>query len=135
MYTAGFSVYIALTVMYLLTRVAILFAVPLACLAQPGSGARPVEGAALAQGSLLRGRIVRNLVVPASVPVGASAEVACEYSEDGSITSLMFIRSSGHPEYDEAVEAAIRKAAPFVLTPSIGSDGKPVREIVLSFRY
>ena len=115
--------------------VALLFALPLACLAQPVSGAHPLEGSAIAQAKSLRGRIVRNLVVPPGVPVGAFAEVACEYSDDGSITSITFIRSSGHLEYNNAVEVAIRKASPFNVTPAVGPDGMPVRKIVFHFIY
>lgn len=120
--------------MRLLLYLTLLLAVPLVSLAQPASGARILEGTALAQVSFLRGRIVRNLVVPQGVPAGASAEVECEYAEDGSIVFVTFARSSGYPKYDEAVEAAIRKAAPFVLTPTNGPDDKPVRKVVFSFR-
>lgn len=120
--------------MRLLLYLTLLLAVPLVSLAQPASGARVLEGPAFAQVSSLRGRIVRNLDVPQGVPAGASAEVQCEYDEDGSIVLVTIVRSSGYLKYDEAVEAAIRKAAPFVLTPANGPDGKPVRKIVFSFR-
>lgn len=87
-----------------------------------------------AQAASIRSRILHNLVNDESVPASAQAEVAIDYDEGGSVTALTFLRPSGFDSYDKAIERAIYNAAPFQLTPHIGSSGKPVRRVVFHFR-
>ena len=116
---------------------AIIFAVLISCsvcFAQSPpklGGLSPQEQAQIRS---LTSRIRANLTVEETVPNSAEAEVEINYDENGYVTSLTFLHPSGFDAYDIAIRQAILNAAPFLLTPHTGHDGKPVRRIVIHFR-
>ena len=117
-----------------LIQFVLLLSASLATFADTTTGARLLEQPAAGQIAALRQQIVRNLVLPEGVRATLRADVACEYDEAGHVVSITFIKGTGKPMYDAAIETAIRKAAPFTLTPAIGPDGLPKRKFEVAFR-
>lgn len=95
--------------------------------ASPGSGRSSAEYGARLK-ALIRPRIEYN--VPAGTTPDVYAEVQVEVLPDGSVVAVRFLKQSGQPGYDAAVERAIRRTDPFPRKP----DGSaPDRTIVIKF--
>jgi colicin import membrane protein len=96
----------------------------------------PQPGAGTARDSDYRARLValiKSRIVYA-VPEGTSRSVYAEVEVDllptGEVTGIRFLKSSELPEYDAAVERAIRRTDPFPRKP----DGTIDRTIRITFR-
>ena len=63
----------------------------------------------------LRKKIRGHLVLPPGVPPSAIARVSLSLSETGLIAELSLSRTSGYPEYDHSVRAAIVRSQPLPL--------------------
>jgi colicin import membrane protein len=78
--------------------------------------------------ALIKPRIV--YVVPEGTSPSAYAEVQVDLLPTGEVVAIKFLKPSGLPEYDAAVERAIRRTDPFPRKP----DGTVDRTIVIRFR-
>ncbi|MCS7100721.1 MAG: TonB C-terminal domain-containing protein [Burkholderiaceae bacterium] len=78
--------------------------------------------------ALIRSRIV--YAVPEGTAPSVYADVQVELLPSGEVAAIRFLKPSGLPGYDEAVERAIRRTDPFPRKP----DGTIDRTIVIRFR-
>jgi len=78
--------------------------------------------------ALIKPRIV--YAVPEDTSPSAYAEVQVDLLPTGEVVAIKFLKQSGLPEYDAAVERAIRRTDPFPRKP----DGTVDRTIVIRFR-
>lgn len=68
-----------------------------------------------AYAAAIRSKIRKNLVLPRNVPESAGALVEVVLSDEGAVTGLRTLRSSGYPAYDRAIRRAIQRAQPYPL--------------------
>lgn len=95
----------------------------------PAPGAGRVNADYIARlTALIKSRIVYN--VPEGTSPAIYAEVQVELLPDGAVAGVRVLKESGLPEYDAAVERAIRRTDPFPRKP----DGTIDRTIVIRFR-
>ena len=78
--------------------------------------------------ALIKSRIV--YAVPDGTSSSVYAEVQVELLPTGEVAGIRFLKASGLPEYDAAVERAIRRTDPFPRKP----DGSVDRTMVIRFR-
>jgi colicin import membrane protein len=95
---------------------------------QPGAGSGRDNDYIARLTALIKSRIV--YAVPEGTPQTVYAEVQVDLLPTGEVAGISFLRQSGMPEYDEAVERAIRRTDPFPRKP----DGTIDRTIVIRFR-
>lgn len=102
--------------------------------AATGTGGSGTAAADAAPSSAYMGRLAamirRSLVFTGSVPDNVAAEVEVRAAPGGTILSRRLVKSSGHPEWDEAVLRAIDK------TPRLppDTDGRVPTWLTLVFR-
>jgi colicin import membrane protein len=93
---------------------------------QPGTGRASADYISRLT-ALIKSRIVYN--VPEGTPTSVHAEVQVELLPSGEVVGVRFLKESGLPGYDAAVERAIRRTDPFPRKP----DGTVDRTIVIRF--
>lgn len=76
-----------------------------------------------AYAAVIRSMVRKNLEVPRNVPDSASALVEVVLSDNGAVTGLRTLTSSGFPAYDAAVRRAIQRAQPYPLLAVPGQEG------------
>lgn len=81
----------------------------------------------------IRAKIHRNVIVPPSIVGNPEAVFEVTLLPGGSVLNVRLVKSSGQPEYDVAVERAIRKSEPLPLPPD-ASLFNEFRELTLRFR-
>jgi colicin import membrane protein len=94
----------------------------------PGAGAAPNADYIARLTALIKSRIV--YAVPDGTPTSVYADVQVDLLPTGEVTGIKFLKPSGLPEYDAAVERAIRRTDPFPRKP----DGTVDRTITIRFR-
>jgi colicin import membrane protein len=94
---------------------------------QPGTGRANADYIARLT-ALIKSRIV--YVVPDGTSPAVHADVQVELLPSGEVVAIKFLKESGLPEYDAAVERAIRRTDPFPRKP----DGTVDRTITIRFR-
>jgi len=95
---------------------------------QPGAGAARNADYIARLTALIKSRIV--YAVPEGTSTSVYADVQVELLPTGEVASIRFIKASELPEYDAAVERAIRRTDPFPRKP----DGTIDRTITIRFR-
>jgi colicin import membrane protein len=78
----------------------------------------------------LAAQIRRNLVYTGQFKSGAAAEVMVRAGPSGTLISRVLTRSSGHPDWDEAVLRALDATSR--LEPDV--DGRVPSELIISFK-
>jgi colicin import membrane protein len=94
---------------------------------QPGTGRASADYIARLT-ALIKSRI--TYVVPEGTAPSVYADVQVELLPSGEVVGIKFLKESGLPEYDAAVERAIRRTDPFPHKP----DGTVDRTIRITFR-
>jgi colicin import membrane protein len=95
---------------------------------QPGAGNARDSDYRARLVALIKSRIV--YAVPEGTPASVYADVQVDLLPTGEVTSIRFLKPSELPEYDAAVERAIRRIDPFPRKP----DGTIYRTITIRFR-
>jgi colicin import membrane protein len=95
---------------------------------QPGTGTARDSDYRARLVALIKSRIV--YAVPEGTPTSVYADVQVELLPTGEVASIRFLKQSELPEYDAAVERAIRRTDPFPRKP----DGTVDRTITIRFR-
>jgi colicin import membrane protein len=94
----------------------------------PGAGAARNADYIARLTALIKSRIV--YAVPDGTPTSVYADVQVDLLPMGEVTAIKFLKPSELPEYDAAVERAIRRTDPFPRKP----DGTVDRTITIRFR-
>lgn len=94
-----------------------------------GTAAQDAAPSAAYSGRLVA-LIRRNIVFPGQVPGNPAAEVEVRAAPGGSIIARRLLRSSGHPEWDEAVLRAIDRTG----TLPRDTDGRVPPVLIITFR-
>lgn len=72
--------------------------------------------------ALLRRRLHEHFLLPSTIPaqerVRLFADIRVQIQPNGTITSVDFVRRSGNPQFDAALEAAVLRASPVPPPPS-----------------
>lgn len=95
------------------------------------SEARAMAAMAELEG-LIRQRVTRNWIRPASAPDGLSCLVHVRLAPGGEVLAVSIVKSSGNALFDRSVENAVYKAAPLPV-PDDPQLFKYVREINIKF--
>lgn len=94
-----------------------------------GTAAQDAAPSAAYSGRLVA-LIRRNIVFPGQVPGNPAAEVEVRAAPGGSIIARRLLKSSGHPEWDEAVLRAIDRTG----TLPRDTDGRVPPVLIITFR-
>ncbi len=88
--------------------------------AEEAKRARYVQGEVARYKGLIRNKITRNWIFPASYRKGMKCTVRVRIIPGGEVVSVQIIKSSGSAAFDRSVEQAVRKASPLPV-PDAGS--------------
>lgn len=83
---------------------------------------------------LVQHKIRRQWVVPRNIPHYLSASLSVRFGDQGQVTEIRFVETSGNPSFDESIRSAVLSAAPFPELDGLSNDERRAFEQV-RFRF
>ena len=101
---------------------------------QAAEADRVAQSTAVRYQALIRDRVERSWLRPASLPDGLECTLMVRLDPFGEVLEARIVRSSGNPLFDRSAEAAVKKASPLPVPSDVTIYNRFFREFQFLFR-